>query len=157
MEEKKYLVAEDFVHWIKTIILALGKSQRFYYSFWYIFYWDIFKKCSNFVSFWARKMFFVCLNRSKFHQKSIGFIIRGLVRKFRAQFAIRNIAKLNVSRQSPVWGRGCLNQNYDNADTCLLGCVGLKCWHRTWINMYQKVIFLYTICSRGIKMKAKPL
>ena len=41
--------------------------------------WEIYKKLSNSVSFWARKIFFF-LNGSEFRQKLIGTIIRVLVR-----------------------------------------------------------------------------
>ena len=45
--------------------------------------WEIYEKCSNSVSFWARKMFFF-LNVSEFRQKLVGTIIRVLVRHLHA-------------------------------------------------------------------------
>ena len=51
--------------------------------------WQIYRKCSNSVNFWARKMFlFVFKNGSEFCQKLIGTIFMVLVRHLHAESGI---------------------------------------------------------------------
>ena len=60
--------------WIKTISnIFVTDISNFLMKF-----WEISKKCSNFVNFRAKKMFFF-LNRSEFHQKKIGSVISDLM------------------------------------------------------------------------------
>ena len=72
--------------WIRILIFYISNSEWTVSNIFGLFLidlllkiWEIYKKCSNPVSFWARKMFFF-LNGSEFRQKLIGIIIRVLVR-----------------------------------------------------------------------------
>ena len=60
--------------WIKTISKIFVTD----FSDFLMKFWEISKKCSNFVNFRAKKMFFF-LNRSEFHQKKIGSVISDLM------------------------------------------------------------------------------